>query len=197
MATDEQGLIDELRRGFEARWPLGVWRKLHGSPFQAGLPDVLCATDVAAALVEFKWLREDADWNRPLAKLVAKLLTANQLSELASLGALDGPLRARVLIGGEVTAPQLSHPATFALGADAVDLLSIRGDLSCADLAANALDGLESGQRRDMTVCAQYQVRPRGGQFHAGYLLFGCTYYPASRAQVSVAELRALKEETK
>jgi hypothetical protein len=43
MAHSEATLVGKLPAAFHERHPLDFWRKLHGGPLQAGLPDVIVA----------------------------------------------------------------------------------------------------------------------------------------------------------
>ncbi|HLF23575.1 MAG TPA: hypothetical protein VI565_06585 [Burkholderiales bacterium] len=184
MAHDEGSLIDDIRKAFTAQFPMAWCVKLHGGPFSAGLPDLLVAMERHAALVEAKWLT-DAEFERPLATVIAKKLTEKQALNLGLVGALDGPLRARVLVGGEVSTPD-GRALTLVVGLDAADALRIaETKVTALDIASELVtrrDGAndEAVRRAPWPAWArllQAQVRPRGSEWHAGYLLCGPRYF--------------------
>lgn len=185
MANSEDSLVDELRKGLEKRRPLAFIYKLHGGPFQPGLPDLLIGMERTAALVEAKWA-QDADFDRPLLEACASKLSDKQAATLGSLGMLDGPLRARVLIGGAVEADDLPGGAGVVCAAfDVADLTALREypTLTLLEIAAYLLDR-RRGEKPTLG-CAhliQTQLRARGDEWHAGHLLLGTRYFGPMKA---------------
>ena len=155
MANSEQTFLDEVRRDFLAEVPLGYWRKMHGGPFQAGMPDVLVAAPRAAALVEFKWTtRLDAK----IGDILAGALTERQKLELLSLARAEAPLLARVLLG----AVDPESGVCIAVGLEA----AARPHQTMRELFdSRFLVSLGAG--------AEYSFRLRGERWHALDLLFG------------------------
>lgn len=190
MAHNEDTLIDELRKQFTQHKPLAFVYKLHGGPYQAGLPDLLVAMERAAALIEAKWA-SDADFERPLLEAFATKLTDQQALNLGQLRVLDGPLRARALIGGAVESDELTgHAGTLCVAYDLHDLESLKQfhTLTMLEIAHYLLD-LRRGERTTLG-CAhllQMQLVGKGERWHAGHLLVGTQYVDSTGATISAA----------
>jgi len=174
VVDSENDLLHELHDHFLDQWPMAVWRKLHGDRFQAGVPDLVVALERSAALVEAKWIRSQVDAERPLAELVTKTLTGIQWAELSLLAAIDGPLRARYLVGTTVESDDLpGGAATLAVGIDLAHLSRL-GQLSLTDVAGRAL--LLRRPDNPMTLMhwpLQFHIRCRGERWHAGHVVLG------------------------
>lgn len=169
MATNENSFLHEVRDAFlEDHEQIAYWRKIHGSEFQAGMPDVVAASDEAVATVEFKWVKDEATAQAPLSSAVPHLLTALQRHELNLLAALDGPLRARVLIGMPVELPE--GEAVLAVGLDVRDAKRLT-DLSLVRVAEITLEGFKE-YRMDYHLW-NAQLRRRGERWRAKFLMFG------------------------
>jgi hypothetical protein len=181
MAQNEGDLIEAMGKAFREHHAFSFWRKIHGSQYQAGFPDVLCANADGAALVEFKWCRTDRLLMGAVSNMAMELLTGLQRAELTMLGALDGPLRARVLIGAPVEADELSGgegelAIGFALG-DVADYKTV----SALDLASDCLTARARVKTPGAPVLAwptrpaglEYQLRARGETWQAARLCLG------------------------
>lgn len=185
LANSEQSLIDELGTAFEKRFPMGVFRKIHGGPFMPGWPDLLVAMERHAALVEVKWA-DDADFAKPLAAAMTKKLTDKQASFLRDMGALDGPLRGRLLLGGEVESPELPRgKGTLAVGIDVCDVVQIgAAGVTLMDVAARQLAGRDGNWPTvHWSRYVDALLRGHGESWqHVGVVLTGKRYYGPIKA---------------
>ncbi len=175
MANDENSLIAELREDFHEVWPAGFWRKLHGSQYQTGLPDILAAHDYDAAMCEVKWITTEALLQIPLIEVMEKTLTALQSQTLKMLAANDSPLHARYLVGFTVEAPEVPHgEATFAAGFDLFNGKEEASKWTLADLAGIYLHAKTTSYWPDNTPHKiQAQLRCRGDQWRSAPLVIG------------------------
>lgn len=179
MANSEDSLVDELREQFKKSRPMAWVIKLHGGPMQPGLPDLIVAGERHAAMVEAKWA-QDADFEKPLLEACAAKLTDAQAVNLHDLGVLDGPLRARILIGGEVEAEALPRgKGVVVVAFDVCDLPKLREfvSLTLMELTLYLLD-LRAGEKVTL-ACShllQMQLRAPGETWEARHLLAGRQY---------------------
>lgn len=188
MAENEHDLIEAMCADFKNQHTGSFWRKIHGSKFQAGFPDVVCALPDVAALTEFKWCKDDRQLMGPFAYLVTEMLTGLQFAELTMLGALSDtcPLRARVLVGCEIIDEDDNNKRyELAMGCDVADLPRYRG-FSAVNLAQVALvaratqawawdpayfkDGLPPPG-------LEFQLRAHGERWRVGALVLGMRRY--------------------
>lgn len=191
MASDEGTLVRELQDDFERLYPGGFCYKLHGGPYQAGLPDLLVTTAHAAALVEAKWASADADWEKPLTLLAAGKLTKQQGSNLAALVRCDGPIRPRLLLGGAFDAPELpGGKAVLAVGVDMAHFLRLPPTVTLLSLASHCV-ALRAHQPTEAGSPHVYpQIKARGERWNAGFLLLGGIYYGPVKASTDKDEPR-------
>ena len=177
MATDENSLVRELKSAYEDKVLVGFWRKLHGSRFQSGLPDVLVAAGDLTALVEFKWLdSEKKVFHQPASQAVVEALTPLQKQELTILDAIDGPLRARVVVGMPFEVDAMPGETVLALGADFGTWLNVKCTLGT--IAQWHLNGrLTKNWGVSPAADVQGQLRARGEKWRAGTVVLGVRRY--------------------
>lgn len=192
MADSENSLIAELREDFNDRFVITYWRKLHGDQFQAGLPDLLVAGVDRAAMVEAKWIDRESHAEASMPGLVMALLTDKQRADLMMLAALNGPLRARVLLGMKVEALELPYnEATLAVAFDFNDLEKLKG-VTMVALAERHLQGyltkVWSPAPHDHLI--QAQLRVRGQKWQSPHLILGTQAY-SRRALLTTADVDA------
>jgi len=179
MANSEDSLVDELREQLKKSQPLAFCYKLHGGPFQPGLPDLLLAMERKAALIEAKWAN-DADFEKPLLEVFDSKLTDKQAFNLGAVGMLDGPLRARLLIGGALEHEDLpAGKGTLAVAFDLAQTEKIRvfHTLNLLEIAYFLMD-LRKREPVNFPPAPllQMQIRGQGETWNAAYLLGGIQY---------------------
>jgi len=185
VANSEDSLVHELKEQLEEDKALAWCYKLHGGPFQPGLPDLIVAMERKAALIEAKWAT-DSEFDKPLLEVCASNLSAKQAMNLGALGILDGPLRARVLIGGAVESDELpGKTAVVAVAYDVSDIKALREHhtVTLLEIASYLLD-LRRGEKTSHP-CAhliQAQLRARAEKWMAGHLLCGIRWHGPIKA---------------
>lgn len=174
MANDEASLLDEMANDFREATPLGFWRKIHGSRFQAGIADVLAGTDYGCSLTEFKWAKTQAECDRPLGVLALDKLSDLQRVELASVNILDGPLRGRLVIGTPVQVEEYDA-GVLAVGGELGDFLRVQthslADFARAVFYAKAMQ--DYSLRNELPSGFEYQLRARGETWRSGPIVVG------------------------
>lgn len=176
MANNEKSLVNELKDDFFEQHPGGFWRKIHGDQFQRDLPDVLVATDAMAAFVEAKWVRDEAKIMAPLAGCASSLLTPMQRHTLTYLSAIDGPLRARMVIGMSVEADGLyGGEGTLCVGFDLDALDHLDKKWTLMRIAEIWLNGKLGNGWADTPPSVEAQLRCHGETWRSGALCLGLT----------------------
>lgn len=185
---NEHDLIADMEKDFKKQHMGSFWRKIHGSKFQAGFPDVVAALPDVATLCEFKWCDTDRLLMGPFAYLVTEMLTGLQFAELTMLGALSEtcPMRARVLVGCPITDDDSGKEYVMALGCDVADLPRYRG-FSAVNVAALLLAAKETGKwnydpaffpdGHPRGLEFQLRATPSNEQWRVGQLVLGMRRY--------------------